>query len=127
MNFFLRENLKILTNGVLYLGYLSQQFLEGLPDTQQPNVVEEVGYKPGIQQVEDGWRTGKGKQEGKRGRKRGRKRRRRRRRGGRKRKVEGGGKRRKGRRSRMRRRKREGEREGMGEGGGRERDEEEEE
>ena len=48
MNFFLRTS-RPSGNGVVYLGYLSEQFLEGLPDTHQPNVVEKVGHKPGIQ------------------------------------------------------------------------------
>ena len=70
-----------LSNGVIYLDYLSQQFLERLPNTHQPNVVKEVSHKPGIQQVENGWRTGKEKQEGGRRKRK----RRRRRRGGRRR------------------------------------------
>lgn len=93
-----------LSNGVIYLDYLSQQFLERLPDTHQPNVVKEVSHKPGIQQVENGWRTGKEKQEGGR-----RKRKRRRRRGGKEEEKEKEG-------EMGRKKRREGEREGVGRG-----------
>ena len=57
----------------VYLGYLSEQLLEGLPDTDQPNVVEKVGHKSGIEQVANGWRIGG---EGGKRRRRGRRRRR---------------------------------------------------
>ena len=77
MNIFLRIS-RPSGNGLVYLGYLSEQFLEGLPDTHQPNVVEKVGHKPGIQQVVNDWRTGGegGKEEERGGRGGGRRRKR---------------------------------------------------
>ena len=67
MNFFLRISRP--GNGLVYLGYLSEHFLEGLrvPDTHQPNVIQKVGHKPGIQQVGNGWRTEGEGGEGRRG------------------------------------------------------------
>ena len=49
----------------VYLGYLSEQFLEGLPDTHQPNVVEKAGHKPRWRRA--GGEEGKGKEGGARG------------------------------------------------------------
>ena len=98
MNFFLRIS-RPSGNGLVYLGYLSEHFLEGLrvPDTHQPNVIQEVGHKPGIQQVGNGWRTEGEGGEGRRGKEEeegeeeggGRRRRRRREGGGREEEKEG--------------------------------------
>lgn len=38
--------------------YLSQQFLKGFSDLYQSNVMEEVGHKSGVQQVENSCRLG---------------------------------------------------------------------
>ena len=66
MNFFLRIS-RPSGNGLVYLGYLSEQFLEWFPDIHQPNVIQKVGHKPGIQQVANGWRTEGEGGEGRRG------------------------------------------------------------
>jgi len=47
--------------------YLSQQFLKGFSDLYQSNVMEEVGHKSGVQQVENSCRLGgRGEENGER-------------------------------------------------------------